>query len=301
MRSSSAARDVIVESEVTSRAYYEQRLQRPTFPGLQSGVTVAIGYDCGQASAAKIRADWTGRIPAPMVAALERSAGVKGSAAAELVRQLRAVVTIPWDAAIEVFDAVDMPATESKVARALPNADKLSPDCFGAITSIAFNRGISFDLQGDRYREMRAIKAHMASGEFHLIPIEIRSMKRIWKGTTDEAGLSARREREAVLFERGLQSPAPAAGAPAAPARPAAAKPAPSKPAPGAAVPLKVAGSSPGAVAAGAAGAASAGVAAVSGGIGYGATKLGINPGIAIGIGFVVAIVLIAFFLAKKG
>jgi hypothetical protein len=49
---------------------------------------------------------------------------------------------------------------------------------------------------------MRAIKAHMSVRRFQSIPGEIRAMKRLWPNTL---GLRIRREREAELFEDGLE------------------------------------------------------------------------------------------------
>ena len=57
---SAAAVQSIVTCEVTSRAVYEQKWAHPIWPGLNSGVTIGIGYDLGQNSADRIRADWSG-------------------------------------------------------------------------------------------------------------------------------------------------------------------------------------------------------------------------------------------------
>ena len=59
---SKAAIDLIVESEVTSKAYYEKHYRKPEWPGGASGVTIAVGYDLGFANEAKLRNDWTGKI-----------------------------------------------------------------------------------------------------------------------------------------------------------------------------------------------------------------------------------------------
>ena len=58
---------------------------------------------------------------------------------------------------------------------------------------------------------MRAIKAAMAAENFKDIPIQIRAMKRLWPlGTSGHADLTARREHEAVLFEKALAATTPA-------------------------------------------------------------------------------------------
>jgi GH24 family phage-related lysozyme (muramidase) len=53
---------------------------------------------------------------------------------------------------------------------------------------------------------MRAIKAAMTARRFDLIPGELRSMIRVWVGTSVETGLRRRRLDEAKLFEDGLAS-----------------------------------------------------------------------------------------------
>lgn len=207
MRSSQAAFDLIVREEVSSEKVYRSRYQRPEWPGVQSGPTVGIGYDLGQTSAATIRADWGDRVDANTLEAMVSCAGKTGAAGRVHTAKVRNQILIPWEMALDVHKDCVVPRWEARLAKALPNTDALSGDCFGALLSLAFNRGTSFSQAGERYREMRAIKAHMAAERFSAIPAEFRSMKRIWP---DVPGLQARREREAKLFERGLkQKPIP--------------------------------------------------------------------------------------------
>ena len=202
---------LIVNEETGGQAYYEKTELHPDYPGGASGVTIGNGYDCGYSTAGDIATDWGPYLPADAVAALASIAGIHGSPAQSHAVALH-WITVPWDAAQAVYHLRDIPKWVATCRRNLPNFDKLNGDCKGVEVSIAFNRGASFDLPGDRYREMRAIKAHMIAGQFDLIPAEIRSMKRLWPlGTPDHADLTARREHEAVLFEQGLA--AMAAGA----------------------------------------------------------------------------------------
>jgi hypothetical protein len=203
---SQEAINLIIREEVSSEAVYRKRYTRPEWPGVQSGVTIGIGYDVGYATPARLRSDWQGRIPDSMIAALTRACGVTGQAASGLTKQLRSQVVVPWEAAIGNFRDVVLPRWIKTVTDKLPNCDKLPPDCLGALVSLAYNRGPSFGNTGDRYREMRAIRALMASGNFAGIPAQFRSMKRLWPHVP---GLQGRREREAKLFERGLAKPAP--------------------------------------------------------------------------------------------
>jgi hypothetical protein len=201
VRSSQAAIDLIVTEEVSSKAAYQAKYTHPEWPGGQSGVTIGIGYDCGYSTANIIQGDWGDKLPAAMVTALQHVAGIHGSPANSHAHELRGVVTVPWEAAMAVFAGRDMPKWEGIVSRALPNTDKLAPDSFGALVSLAYNRGPSFSTPGDRYREMRAIHDHMANSRFGDIPGEFRSMKRLWPNVI---GLRNRRDHEAALFAKGL-------------------------------------------------------------------------------------------------
>jgi len=224
---SQAATDLIVREEVSSREVYERSYRRPEWPGGSSGVTIGIGYDVGAGvkDKAQLWADWRGHIPDHMIAALEPTIDVMGERARTLTARLHDKVDVPWDAAMAVFEGVDVPRWYGICAKALPNFEELSPDCKGALVSLAYNRGASFSKQWepgdtqDRHREMRAIRQHMAERRFDRIPDEFQSMKRLWKGKGLD-GLLARRDREAALFEAGLKQPPAPASVPASVAIP---------------------------------------------------------------------------------
>lgn len=223
---SKEAVDLIVSEEVSSPAVYEKKYRRPEWPGAMSGVTIGCGYDVGQNSQAQLRKDWDGVIPAAMIDALAQTCGITGEAAKPHAHRLRAVVDVPWDAALKVFEKNTLPRYIALARRHLPNTEKLSPDSFGAIVSLVFNRGASFGNDGARYVEMRNIKAHMLTGQFYKIPAEFRAMKRLWPNLP---GLLRRRDREADLFAKGLKAavvppaskPAPAPSPAPAPKPPA--------------------------------------------------------------------------------
>lgn len=212
---SKEAFDLIVQEEVSSQQAYEAKYRHPEWPGGNSGVTIGIGYDLRFSTVEQMRADWGPHLPPAMIAALEPAcaangnSGQQGEDARALAHRLKASVDVPWDAAMRVFAERDMPKWSNIVANALPNADKLSPDSFGALVSLTYNRGASFNRSESRYAEMRNIKVHMTESDFGKIPAELRSMKRLWP---DLRGLRDRRDHEAQLFERGLtaQSSAPA-------------------------------------------------------------------------------------------
>lgn len=204
---SDAARDLIVAEEVSSKATYQARYQHPEWPGGASGITIGIGYDVGAGvkSSGQLRADWGNWIPDRMIETLVPCIGVQGSRAQAMLASVQSVL-VPWEAAIGVFDSVDVPRWYDICKNALPNFEMLSLDCKGVLVSLAYNRGASFSKDGDRYTEMRAIKIHMSTKEFGKIPAELRSMKRLWPQQSMR-GLVLRREHEAKLFEQGLKLP----------------------------------------------------------------------------------------------
>jgi hypothetical protein len=201
---SQKASDLIIEFEVSSKSYYQKKLQKPVWPGLASGITVGIGYDLGYNTKKQIEDDWSDVLPMTTIRAMQKYSGLKRERAQSVLAQARREIAVPWDAAIKVFNEKKMPKWIDMVANALPNTDKLNGDCLGVLVSLAYNRGVSFGATGERFREMRNIRNHMKNERFDLIPAEIRSMKRLWPGTR---GLLIRRDREAKLFEDGLKIP----------------------------------------------------------------------------------------------
>lgn len=201
MKISQKAFNLIVDEETGGQTYYLKTEQSTDWPGGQSGVTIGCGYDLGYSTAAEIQTDWGDKLNVSMIADLKECAGIHGSSAAGLAHELRGKVLVPWLVALDVFKNRDVPKWEGIVERVLPNTELLSGDSLGALVSLAFNRGASFDLPGDRYREMRQIKVLMELKAFDKIPDQFRLMKRLWPHVED---LRNRREHEASLFEEGL-------------------------------------------------------------------------------------------------
>jgi hypothetical protein len=207
---SADAEALIIASEVgdidhpdirLSHTQYDARYRRPEWPGGGSGVTIGIGYDVGAEpeSFKKFQEDWNGQMPLDMQMALQSSIGVVGEEARQLSRALQHAVNVPWENAIFVFEHVTIPKWYALCKSKLPHFEELSPSSRGALVSLAYNRGATFDRAGMRYDEMRRIKQYMADKEYDRIPQQFRAMKRLWSN-----GLVARREAEAKLFEHGL-------------------------------------------------------------------------------------------------
>ncbi len=201
-----AAEDLIIAQEVSSEKRYRQYYgKRAVFPGGSSGATIGIGYDVGQGSLGKLRADWKGRISDDMLAALETFVGLKGNAAKARRRDLDDKIDIPWEVAYQVFNERTVPEYTKAAKRRLPNTEKIGATAFGALLSLTFNRGASFKKSGARYTEMRNIRRHMMNGDYIKIPDEFISMQRLWKHDPKLKGVVKRRVAEAKLFEQGLK------------------------------------------------------------------------------------------------
>ncbi len=197
---STDAVEMIVTFETGGRTAYERLSGKPRWPGLQSGVVIGAGYDLGHVSAAMFKADWGGKLPAATFTRLENVIGQRGTAAQSLIEGLGDIV-VPWNTAIDVFQTRTLPQFAAQVERSLPNARLLPPDSYGALVSLVYNRGPNFTRDGDRFAEMRSIRAMMERKEFDKIPAELRNMKRLWP---EFPSLQSRREAEALLFEKGL-------------------------------------------------------------------------------------------------
>jgi GH24 family phage-related lysozyme (muramidase) len=197
---SKASIDLIIACEVSSQTYYEAHYRRPEWPGGASGITIGIGYDIGYSDQTKLRADWSERVSETMLRVMEKCLGVRGTDAKDLLPSIRSLIDIPWEQANAVFINRDVPDWTAQVCAAIPGAEKLPADCLGALVSLAYNRGCSFKSPGDRYAEMRAIRAHVMAGQLDKVPDDFRSMKRLWPTVK---GLRDRRDAEAKLFAQG--------------------------------------------------------------------------------------------------
>jgi hypothetical protein len=171
---------------------------QPEWPGESSGVTIGIGWDLGMTSFADTTRAWGAHLPASTLAALIGVSGRTGEAAQTVLPYVRHF-TIPWAAALAVFEATTLPTWYLRTLRIYPQAEELPGDCVAALVSLVFNRGPS--LTGERRREMCNIQALLKTGNLKEIPNQFREMARLWPNSK---GLRRRREEEADLFQSGL-------------------------------------------------------------------------------------------------
>lgn len=191
----------IIREEDSSEAYFKAHYQLPEWPGGASGVTILLGFDLGYTTHDRLDALLKGKIPDAMLAACQSCVGITGPAAHDAMMRVRNLIDLPWSVALDVFLHNDMPLWIATCQKYLPNFDQLPPDCKGMLVSLAYNRGASFNNIGDRYREMRAIKADMVSKNFKDIPNQFISMARLWPSNN---GVHGRRLREAAIFQKAL-------------------------------------------------------------------------------------------------
>lgn len=191
--------DIIIESEVSSKALYEKKYKSPVLPGESSGITIGIGYDIGHVNLTTFTNDWKGQIPAPSFNLLSAAVGKKQAAASLALTPAVKAITIEWDIALKVFYSASMPVYAKKAKRIYPGLEKLPPDAQGAIVSLVYNRGESL-ANIDSRLEMRNLVGLIAAGKLKPIANEIRKMKRLWNINTSR-GLHIRRDREADLVE----------------------------------------------------------------------------------------------------
>jgi GH24 family phage-related lysozyme (muramidase) len=194
---SSKALNLILEYEVGGgRAYYEKYLSGPTWPGGASGMTVAIGIDCGYYTSNELQQIFS-FLPSDQLRAVQAASGKTGQAGKEYTQSVKNLnIKISWQQAIEIFDKYTWPKFARLAERTFTGLDGLCDNAYGAIVSLVFNRGSS--LVGDSRREMREIKDLIPKKDYRSIAIELQKMKRVWKGKGLD-GLLARRDAEAGL------------------------------------------------------------------------------------------------------
>jgi hypothetical protein len=195
---SDKALSLILNYEVGGgESYYNKFLYRPTWPGLNSGVTIGIGYDLGYTNLQSFKAAWATKINPSNIIRLARTLSVRGRSAKELIPGIKDI-KIPWQHALSVFKSNTIPIYTNQTNKAFPGADRLHPDAYGALVSLVFNRGS--DLTGSRRVEMKNIRSLVPSKNYKAIANEIRKMKRLWINAGAD-GLLKRREDEAKLVE----------------------------------------------------------------------------------------------------
>ena len=185
-------------SPILGFAVYNRKYRKPIVPdpvNTYSGVTIAIGYDCGQYTSTKIKQDWTSILPLHMVNALAATAGFKKQKAVNSLSTV-SIVDVPIEAALQVFYNTTIFDFAKRAAKIYPALFSLHPVEQSVIVGLVYNRGDSLD--GDRRREMKQLIVAIKNDDDKAMADLIRSMCRLWPVTL---GLRKRRETEAALIE----------------------------------------------------------------------------------------------------
>jgi hypothetical protein len=198
-RMSPEAINMVINFEVKGRDGYEARFKNPVWVGFAGGVTIGIGYDLGSITEDVFRRDWGSHLTSTELDQLASMVGLRGSAAKAAVAKV-SEITVRWEGALAVFTNSVLPRYATIIDAQLPNAKELPADSYGALVSLVYNRGAAFNATGSRHDEMRNIRDLIDKRDFASISAQIRSMKRLWPDTP----LAVRREREALLFEKGF-------------------------------------------------------------------------------------------------
>ena len=170
------------------------------WPGESSGITIGIGYDLGFATPDQFEEDWSPYLTSNEIDRLKTAIGVSGEAASQRASEF-SDIKINRDDAVEVFKNRTLPRYIQQTENAFPGVDQLPANAQGVLVSLVFNRGA--DMEGDRRREMRAVRDAVARGDLQEIADQIRAMKRLWEGKGMD-GLLKRRDAEADLVESAI-------------------------------------------------------------------------------------------------
>jgi hypothetical protein len=194
---------LILDFEVGGgKQYYEKLLQRPTWPGYQSGVTIGVGYDLGYNTRASFDKDFSD-LPQSIRTRLYPCLGVKGSAAKNFISDLKDI-KISWDLAYDVYKRKTLPSWYLKTRNAFGNIDSFHANVKSALVSLVFNRGTLINSTNRRIEMKRIRDIHIPKKDYAAIAQEFRNMKRHWAGTSVGKGLIRRREAEAKLIEEAI-------------------------------------------------------------------------------------------------
>lgn len=193
--------DFIIQHEAGGRAYYDKVLQKPTWPGGESGITIGLGYDLGYNTEKQFIKDWGKTLTEANIKTLKTVIGLKGEKAKISLKGDLLNIRIPYNIAYDVFVKCMVPRYYKLALTIYPGLNELNEDTQGALVSMVFNRGSS--LNGDSRKEMRAIVELVKKKDYEAIAEEIEKSKRLWEHRGLD-GLVIRREAEADIIRNSI-------------------------------------------------------------------------------------------------
>jgi hypothetical protein len=191
----SAAADLITKWEVSGTQGYVRCCERPIWPGGESGITWAIGYDGGHQHPDTIAREWRMH---PCVARLATTAGITGLDAKAALPRYRDIIT-PYAMARRVLIEHSLPRYSVMARRAYGRAYDAAPQAVrDALLDETYNRGTG--MAGDRRRERRVIRDQcLPAGDWACVAEQLAASCRVWAGQPIGVGLCNRRLDEAAL------------------------------------------------------------------------------------------------------
>lgn len=187
--------DKLISFEVGSKAYYQQYLRQPCWPGASSGITIGIGYDLGYQNKDSFKSDWQAVLNNKQINTLLPACGLTGRAAKNRLADFQSV-SIAYSAAMQVFLNTTLAQYAYQTLKIYPEMIYLKPDAQTALVSLVYNRGASLADKPSR-KEMRDLVAQVKNKNYQAIASSIQQMKRLWGPQL--SGLHKRRDSEAEL------------------------------------------------------------------------------------------------------
>jgi hypothetical protein len=199
---SDAGFNLIVYYEVGDEGYYNKTERFPTWPGGQSGVTIACGVDCGYETADRITSDWSSRIDAEAANRLAQVAGITGQKARSILRSVRDI-EVTWPIALDEFREIEVANEYALTIRTYPGADNLRSNAISALVATTYNRGSA--LSGDSRVDLRVIRSLVPRKDYEGMADALRhiptTMYDAWSDAGIYNGLKARYDATAALME----------------------------------------------------------------------------------------------------
>ena len=203
---------MIAREETGGLAYYQRVSRWPHFPGVQSGITIGVGYDLRFNIEDDFRRVWAPVLEAAVLETLSKDIGRRGTRQrADALRRMG--IEVPFAAAWQVFVGHTLPRFTDDTAGIYPSLLRLPDLCRSVLVSLVFNRGTS--LSGASRTEMRQIRdvlaraddssLHKRQRKMILLEVEDRilDMQRLWGPAS---GLVKRRQAEANLWRTGVNA-----------------------------------------------------------------------------------------------
>lgn len=186
----------VIDFETGGKGYYEKFLQKPTWPGGASGVTIGIGVDLGYITRKEFDQYFSKYFSETDANKLRSVIGIKGVSARSNLYKARGV-QFSWENAKKAFIEWTLPKFWKMTVRLWPGIEELCESAQIALVSIVFNRGAS--TRGGTRREMLNIKSRVLEKDYAGIADQVYSMKRLWRNKGLD-GLLKRRDKEAKMI-----------------------------------------------------------------------------------------------------